>query len=279
MRFAWVLTCFLTVLGSAANAAPYATAWVEGHNSKTRLIVGGALGDDGTIERYAALEIALPSGWKTYWRQPGNSGGIPPHVSWQGSKNLRSLTVLYPAPIRMPDPNGESIGYKKNVVFPLRLELVQPATAVKLDLSVFFGVCREICIPAEAKFEVTVPPNLFQQTPPELAAGLNKVPRVQEPAARPKLENVSVKSGPDGSHIILFEVDYGSDNAAPDLFVETGDLMPLAMTKQVGAQGGNVRFQLAVADMEDWNALKKKGFVATMVSKAGAREVRSALPE
>ena len=82
----------------------------------TRLLVGGAPRADGVIERYVALEVALQPGWKTYWRQPGSAGGIPPQVSWQGSANLGTATLLFPAPKRMVDQTGATIGYKGNVV-------------------------------------------------------------------------------------------------------------------------------------------------------------------
>ena len=46
----------------------------------------------------AGIEIKLKQGWKTYWRYPGDSG-VPPAFDFSKSQNVKSVTVLYPAPI------------------------------------------------------------------------------------------------------------------------------------------------------------------------------------
>ena len=48
-------------------------------------------------DHIAALQITLAPGWKTYWRQPGDTG-IPPRFDFSGSENLTILDVIYPAP-------------------------------------------------------------------------------------------------------------------------------------------------------------------------------------
>ena len=45
----------------------------------------------------AGIEIRLDPGWKTYWRYPGDSG-VPPTLDFAGSKNVKSVTALWPAP-------------------------------------------------------------------------------------------------------------------------------------------------------------------------------------
>lgn len=65
--------------------------------------------NDGT--HMAGLMLTLTPGWKTYWRAPGDSG-IPPVFSWDGSKNLDDVTVLYPVPQVFHDGGGRTIGYK-----------------------------------------------------------------------------------------------------------------------------------------------------------------------
>ena len=68
----------------------------------------------------AGIEIRLAPGWKTYWRYPGDSG-IPPRFDFSHSTNVKSVTVRYPAPQRLTDESGTSIGYKHGVVFPLEI--------------------------------------------------------------------------------------------------------------------------------------------------------------
>ena len=263
----------LVTLALPAAAAPYATDWIDGHNSRTRLIVGGRPADDGKVERFVALEIALAPGWKTYWRQPGSAGGIPPHVTWQKSTNLKKVEVEFPAPRRFVDPSGETIGYKNSVTFPLRVVLDDTDRPLGLRLEVFYGVCREICIPVQAAFEVAVSPELFRQTPPELAAALAKVPVKVKASIAPALSAVRKVERAGGAVVLEFDVRYPGTTADADLFAETGDGQPLEMSKLVARPGKHlVRFEVPVADATEWRQLGKSGLRLTIVGESGASE-------
>src|SRR3981081_2121280 len=82
-----------------------------------RLIAGSQRkAADATVYR-AGVEIRLADGWKTYWRYPGDSG-VPPRFDFTRSRNVKSVTVRWPAPQRLTDESGTSIGYKHEGVFP-----------------------------------------------------------------------------------------------------------------------------------------------------------------
>lgn len=102
----------------------------------------------------AGVEIKLKDGWKTYWRYPGDSG-VPPVLDFSKSQNVKSVTVLYPAPARFPDgAGGNSIGYKGVVVLPLHVAPQDPGKPVTLNLKLDYAVCEKLCVPAEAKLEL-----------------------------------------------------------------------------------------------------------------------------
>ena len=101
--------------------AELASTWSEGYNSKARLLAGTAQRPGGQVRIVAGVEISMADGWKTYWRNPGDAGGVPPYFDWAGSENVAAVKVLYPAPSRMADASGESIGYKKAVVLPVEV--------------------------------------------------------------------------------------------------------------------------------------------------------------
>ncbi len=63
-----------------------------------RLVAGSAGGADRTSLR-AGIELRLATGWKTYWRYPGDSG-VPPRFDFSKSTNVKSVTVRWPAPHR-----------------------------------------------------------------------------------------------------------------------------------------------------------------------------------
>ena len=71
-----------------------------------------------------------------------------------GEANLAAATVLYPAPKRFSDRAGDTVGYKGTVVFPVRLTAKDPGKPIDLRLSLEYGVCKEICIPAEAALSI-----------------------------------------------------------------------------------------------------------------------------
>jgi DsbC/DsbD-like thiol-disulfide interchange protein len=274
----------LTVLWfvSGAHAAPYATDWVAGHTSRTRLIVGAVPKADGRVQRYAAFEVVLSPGWKTYWRQTGPAGGIPPYMSTQGSKNLKSAALQFPAPLRMVDPSGETIGYKKSVILPIAIEPVNRARPVALNLKLFFGVCREICIPAEAAFKVTLAPEMFRQTPPELTKALAKLPaKAGQPAAGagPQLRSVKSAAIGGGKRALTFDVRFSKGTAGADLFAETGSWEPLEMSTVIARPSSKtIRYQVIVVDGGQWQSLAKTGLHITIVSDAGASEARVPRP-
>ncbi len=129
---------------------PAASEWVEGHNSRARLIDGG-----GGI---AGVELQLPEGWKTYWRYPGEAGGVAPSFDWSKSANLESAQVLYPAPKRFTDKSGDTIGYKGTVIFPVRLKPKDREQADRCAPRLDYGVCKDICIPAQAELALSLRP-------------------------------------------------------------------------------------------------------------------------
>jgi DsbC/DsbD-like thiol-disulfide interchange protein len=128
-----------------------ASAWDGDQRAAVRLIAGA---QRGTVHR-AGIEIRLAPGWKTYWRYPGDSG-IPPRFDLSQSKNVKSVTVRYPAPHRLTDESGTSIGYKNGVVFPLDVIPQNAAQPVALVVKADYAVCEKICIPAEGKAELNV---------------------------------------------------------------------------------------------------------------------------
>ena len=141
----------VTVAVSRPALAGDASAWDGDQRAAVRLIAGA---QRGTVRR-AGIEIRLAPGWKTYWRYPGDSG-IPPRFDFSHSKNVKSVTVRYPAPHRLTDESGTSIGYKGGVVFPLDIVPQNAAQPVMLAVKADYAVCEKICIPAEGKAELSV---------------------------------------------------------------------------------------------------------------------------
>jgi DsbC/DsbD-like thiol-disulfide interchange protein len=131
---------------STAGAAD-ASSWDGDARSAVRLVAGSPVGAD--LLR-AGIEIRLATGWKTYWRYPGDSG-VPPVFDFSKSENIKSVAILWPAPHRFTDESGASIGYKGEVTFPLHVVPESPNRPATLRLAVNYAVCDKICVPAKGE--------------------------------------------------------------------------------------------------------------------------------
>src|SRR5258708_5443263 len=117
----------LLIVTACPAIAADVTPWQDDAQSAARLISARAINDSGGRMFRAGVEIRLKEGWKTYWRYPGDSG-VPPVLDFSRSQNVKTVTVLYPAPTRFPDGGGgNSIGYKGVATLPLHVVAEDPA--------------------------------------------------------------------------------------------------------------------------------------------------------
>jgi DsbC/DsbD-like thiol-disulfide interchange protein len=174
---AWRESLAVTFVALAACApqakADDASPWAEDVSSALRLIAGSHRNDAAGL--LAGVEIKLKPGWHTYWRYPGDSG-VPPRYSFSGSDNVAAVKVLYPAPKAITDETGTTIGYTDDVVFPLHIVPRQKGVPVTLHLKVDYAVCEKLCVPVEAKAELTLPGG-SSETDAALAAAEASVPK------------------------------------------------------------------------------------------------------
>ncbi len=257
-----------------ANAQTATSDWMQGNSSRIRLIAG-KITLSGPI--VAGVQIELDEGWKTYWRNPGDAGGVPPELDWKASGNVAKIELLFPSPIRLKDANGENIGYKHGVILPVIVQPVDAAKPTQLDLKVLFGVCKNICIPEDRHLAVTFDPAAAIDA--EIAALLTQamahVP--SDPAKNSKSPQVqSIKLNKSA---ILIDAAFPSGVDGADLFVESTDGGYLPMTARLADSGdGLVHFSIDLTKTDDFKSPSGKSLRLTLVSKAGASESVRVLP-
>jgi DsbC/DsbD-like thiol-disulfide interchange protein len=161
MTFATIRPILVPAIVLAAAILPISAAisgtsgWDGDARAGVRVVAGGTKVEDGRTILRAGVEIRLAPGWKTYWRYPGDSG-VPPQFDFVKSENVKSVQVSWPAPERMAEADGVVIGYRNNVVFPLRVEPKDANAPVVLRLAIDYAICEKVCIPVQAKAELTI---------------------------------------------------------------------------------------------------------------------------
>jgi len=169
----------LPISGEAANAAPPAqTAWVDGPEGRVRLVAGGAVAGTNAAQRWLGLTFDLKPGWKIFWRSPG-APGLPPVLDWSGSVNLRAGAIIWPAPIVFDSFWFRARGYGGRVTLPIRATPKDPAKPVLARLRVRYQVCKDVCIPGEARLALTA--TGAGPGHPAIARALTRAPKAAGP--------------------------------------------------------------------------------------------------
>jgi DsbC/DsbD-like thiol-disulfide interchange protein len=238
----------LLSLALAPLAAPAAWAQVMPHY-KAELLSGGRRGD----QRLAGLRLRLDPGWKTYWRMPGDSG-VPPQFDWSGSKNLGAVDVEYPLPHRFTDAAGDAIGYHDEVVFPLSLAPADPAQDVELALTLFFAICKDICIP---RTEHLAARWSALAVDPAVASWQGRVPRRVTAAEGAVITGHRLVTKGTGPALLL-----GLTRRPDDIFVESATPAYFA-APEFSPDGGEAT--LPIANVKDVATLHGAPLTATLV--------------
>lgn len=273
-RLPALAACATLLFPPVAGAESISSPWFEGFNNKARLIAGraGAVGKDAV---HAGIEIAMPAGWKTYWRAPGDAGGIPPEFDFASSENLAEARVLYPAPHRLLDKSGTTVGYKDHVLFPVALTAKDPVLPIVLKLKAAYGVCKELCVPAEAELELTVPPDVTISD--EIAAVLPTVPRrTPIQATDPVVSGWRVETRSDKPVLVIEVADPGG--ALSDAFVDAKDGIYLPLPNSILQDKGRAVFEVDLTDGVDIKDLEGKPITVTLVGSKGQSETSITLP-
>jgi DsbC/DsbD-like thiol-disulfide interchange protein len=173
MRVALGFAATLSVACTATEVrAGDASPWQQDAHSALRLLAGSR---SGTV-LLGGIAIQLQPGWKTYWRTPGDSG-VPPRFDFSKSENVEAVTVLWPAPMKFDDgAGGVSLGYKQQVVLPLRIVAKSADKPVMLRAAINYAVCEKICIPVDASAELAFA-SVASTEDGALSAALDTVPK------------------------------------------------------------------------------------------------------
>lgn len=160
----------LAITAFALASAPAQAGGAMGDLVQVEVLDGGR-SPDGTY--MAALRLTLSEGWKTYWRAPGDTG-IPPQISWRGSRNMGATEITWPAPHVFEQNGLRSIGYKRQVVLPVEITPSRDGKPVRIKGEMDIGLCKDVCIPGRVRFNHVLDPEAGRN--PAIAAALAQRP-------------------------------------------------------------------------------------------------------
>lgn len=114
---------------------------------RVEILAGSAF--SATQPMLFGVRMTMREGWHTYWRKPGDSG-IAPRFDWSASGNVADVKLLWPAPERFDVEGDMTVGYEREVIWPVLVRAADPKKPVTLDMKMSYGVCSDICVPGEA---------------------------------------------------------------------------------------------------------------------------------
>ncbi|GAA5103449.1 protein-disulfide reductase DsbD domain-containing protein [Bartonella jaculi] len=184
----------------------FATPWYESDGGRVRLAITSP---SLSGIRDGIIEIMLKPQWKTYWRNPGNSGMAP----FFNFKQQVSYEIFYPTPQLYETENDWSIGYKNEVLLPFTIS----NASNNLTGSLTLGFCNEICLPFTVNFNFSPPIEKNDAIPSSL------LKKAQD--ALPRTNNHALKISAEKDKNTLFIKIQNKNKIMPiSLFLDGGEM-------------------------------------------------------
>ncbi|MEO5659740.1 MAG: thioredoxin family protein [Polaromonas sp.] len=159
-----VATCALSTGATAQiNLAPNSAAGavVSTEQVRAELLAWAPEGVEAGKPVWLGLQLAHQPGWHTYWKNSGDSG-LPTRLEWRLPAGVSAGAIAWPTPQKIPLGTLANYGYEKTVLLPVPLTVAagfSGSAAAQLDvkLKASWLVCKEVCIPQDAEFALSLP--------------------------------------------------------------------------------------------------------------------------
>jgi thiol:disulfide interchange protein DsbD len=199
-----------------------------------------------------ALRLRMADGWHTYWKNPGDAG-VPPDLTIEGAAQS---PIDWPTPRRVAEGSVMTYAYTGEVLLPVTV--TAPTGAIKAHAQ--WLVCKDICVPEEGDFALTVPIGI---PGPSAQAGLfaahdRAVPRPSPWAARISPNGTLFVQGPELTTATVTDAWFIPDEPGR---IQDDAAQPLSVR-----QGG---FTLALKPAKGFDATKDLSGVLSVRDRAG----------
>jgi len=236
LALASILSCALPGIAAASSSQ-----WADVEGGGVRLVTSGEPDADGILR--GALQIDLKPGWKTYWRDPGDTG-VPPAISVTGA----SLAgVAYPVPQRFDEEGTVWNGYEAPVNFAVRLK-VAGGKAAEIGAHVFLGICQTICIPLQA--ELKLDPGADAANAEDAAV----VKKAFEDVPGPARSGFRLAGASEREKAFMVSAELPRPEASAELFVAAPEGYSFGPAKRLDDADGKAAFSVPVYEQPDDDA-------------------------
>ncbi|WP_273758120.1 protein-disulfide reductase DsbD domain-containing protein [Bartonella sp. AU55XJBT] len=184
----------------------FPTSWYESEGGRIRLAI-----TQPSLSgiREGIIEIELKLGWKTYWRNPGNSGMAP----FFNFNQQVSYEIFYPTPQLFETENDWSLGYKDEVILPFNVS----SSSQNLSGTFTLGLCHKICLPLTVNFDFS--PSSLKNKPLPIFLLKN----AQESLPR-TTQNALKISAETNNNTLLIKIQNHNKNTPSSLFLDGGEM-------------------------------------------------------
>ncbi len=207
----------------------------------------GAIVPGGRLD--LALRIRHDPHWHTYWRNPGDSG-LPTRVEPSGPSGTRFGPVRWPAPERLWVGPLANYGYEGEVVLPFAVEVPADLAGprARFEAGAQWLVCKDVCIPGEARVAIELPVAAAGTAPARsAAAGLFEAAQRRTPDPAAPLAAAAHRAGSTLS--LLFPAPAGAaDVARAEFFPYDEGVISAPAPQSLSRTAQGWRLDLALAD-------------------------------
>jgi thiol:disulfide interchange protein DsbD len=182
--------CSIVLLGATAALA-FPAAWAQSASAvvttpqvRAELLVHAPQGVATGQPLALALRIEHAPQWHTYWKNPGDSG-LPTTLAFMMPAGFKVGEIAWPTPKRLPIGPLMNFGYEGRLLLQVPVDVPAgfAAESLTVKLHAEWLVCKEVCIPEQGDFALTLPARASSAMhAAEFAAALAAVPR-SEPGA------------------------------------------------------------------------------------------------
>jgi len=210
-----------------------------------------------------ALRLKHDAPWHTYWINPGT--GYPTSLAWTLPEGFTAGGIQWPTPHIVQDTKGNVTGHGYEGDTFLFVEIATPAglapgTDVTLRAVADWLMCAEVCMPGDAKLELTLPVKAEAPAPNMAVARVFNNARAELP--RP-LDGWTLTAAREGATFRVKLTPAAGTTHRPEglhLFDSAG-LVDYAAPQTIAEEGGAIVFTLAAAKDGDAAATRLAGVI------------------